>query len=43
MQVEMGELQIQWLDDDKNLELWEIGMSASERRILMTKWAGDAF
>lgn len=43
IKAEMGELQISWLDDDANLESWEKGMTASERRIMMTKWAAEAY
>ena len=36
--------QDEWLDDATNLELWESGkLDASQRRILMTRWVGDAY
>ena len=34
--------QDKWLFDIENLELWETRMSASERRVLMARWMGDA-
>jgi transposase-like protein len=39
-----GEAQDKWLDVADNLERWESGhLSASERRVLTTIWAGDAW
>jgi transposase-like protein len=36
--------QDKWLDIDANLELWETGkLTASQRRILMTQWLGEAY
>lgn len=32
-----------WLHSDENLQQWENGLSASERRILITKWVADAW
>ncbi len=35
--------QDEWLDLDHNLELWEGGkMTASQRRVLFTRWVGEA-
>ena len=34
--------QDKWLFDIENLELWETTMSAFKRRVLMTRWMGDA-
>lgn len=39
----MGHLQVEWLDIEENLESWEMGLTASERRILLTKWAADSY
>jgi hypothetical protein len=33
-----GAAMAKWLQNDANLDKWEEGMTASERRILMTKW-----
>ena len=35
--------QDRWLDKDSNLELWENKMTASQRRILVTQWLGEAW
>lgn len=35
---EFGVEMNKWLESDKNLDAWERGLSASQRRILMTKW-----
>jgi hypothetical protein len=33
-----------WLDDEDNLEKWEDGrLTASERRIMLTRFLGEAF
>jgi hypothetical protein len=41
---EIGHELEDWLDDDINLEKWETGkMSASEKRILITKFVGAAW
>lgn len=32
-----------WLEDEDNLERWECEISAKERRVLMTRWLGDAW
>ena len=39
---EVGRLQDQWLQSEDHLEKWESGLTASERRVLMTHWVGDA-
>eukprot|EP00794_Sanderia_malayensis_P001032 gene1032-357_t len=31
-----------WLNDEENIEKWHDKISARQKRILMTKWAGDA-
>ena len=38
--TKMGEEMDKWLESEDNLELWHDKLSARERRILMTKWAG---
>ena len=37
-----GDQQEKWLMDDDNLLLWQGDLSASQRRILMTQWVGEA-
>ena len=33
----------EWLEEEENLEKWENGkITASEKRILITKWVGEA-
>ena len=32
-----------WLETEDNLEQWHDKLSAKQRRILMTKWAGAAW
>ena len=32
-----------WLEDDDNLEQWHDKISAKNRRVLMTKWTGQAW
>ncbi|KAK3273295.1 hypothetical protein CYMTET_18458 [Cymbomonas tetramitiformis] len=36
-------VQDEWLEEPENLEKWEGTMSASDRRILMTHWAGCGY
>ncbi len=43
LQLQMGEEQVAWLGCDKNLDRWENGLTASERRILLTMWAAKAY
>jgi hypothetical protein len=39
----IGVLQEIWLEDDDNMELWESNqLSASNRRVLISNWVGDA-
>lgn len=39
----IGELQEEWLENDENMEAWESNtLTASQRRVLVTKWVGDA-
>jgi hypothetical protein len=38
----MGHQQDEWLMDEDNLEKWTGKMCASERRVLMTHWLGEA-
>ena len=42
MKLKIGKTLDKWLEIDENVEKWHGKMSAKERRILMTKWAGDA-
>ena len=39
----IGEAMQIWLEKDENLEMWHNKISAKERRILMTQWAGHAW
>ena len=43
MKLKIGNALDMWLDVNENIEKWHGKMSAKERRILMTKWAGDAW
>ena len=38
--TKIGEEMDKWLETQVNLELWHDKLSARQRRILMTKWAG---
>ena len=38
--TKIGDEMDEWLDDKDTLELWHDKLSAGQRRILMTKWAG---
>ena len=40
--TKIGEEMDKWLETEVNLELWHDKLSARQRRILMTKWAGAA-
>ena len=40
---EMDGISMEWLEDDGNLALWEVGLGASDLRILITQWAGEAW
>lgn len=41
--TKMGEEMDKWLESEDNLEQWHDKLSARQRRILMTKWAGAAW
>ena len=44
MKKVIGDQLDRYLKNDKNLEVWSgVGYSASERRIMITKWAGAAW
>ncbi len=43
MKTKIGEAMERWLDLDSNLEVWHDKILASERRVLMTKWVGEAW
>ena len=38
-----GEAMEKWLEQDENLDLWHDKIGAKDRRILMTKWSGEAW
>mmetsp|Transcript_35205 Transcript_35205/g.86357 ORF Transcript_35205/g.86357 Transcript_35205/m.86357 type:complete len:924 (-) Transcript_35205:243-3014(-) len=40
---EMDTLTLEWLEDDDNLALWESGFSASDVRVMLTQWVGEAY
>ena len=43
IQKSIGDLQEEWLESDDNMEMWEGNkMTASQRRVLVSKWVGDA-
>ena len=41
--TKVGEAMEKWLEQDENLDLWHDKIGAKDRRILMTKWAGEAW
>ena len=41
--TKIGEEMDKWLEEKDNLELWHDKITARQRRILMTKWAGTAW
>lgn len=43
VQLLYDECQDEWLDVEENLERWEASMTASERRIMMATWSGQAW
>jgi hypothetical protein len=43
LQFLYDECQDEWLDVEENLERWEANMTASERRIMMATWSGQAW
>ena len=43
MKLKIGNTLDKWLEVKENIEKWQGKMSAKERRILMTKWVGDAW
>ena len=43
LRLEIGRQCDKWMWVDANLERWEGSMTASERRVLMTEWVGEAW
>ena len=43
MKKKIGEAMERWLENKANLELWHDKISAKMRRVLMTKWTGEAW
>eukprot|EP00794_Sanderia_malayensis_P002109 gene2110-2394_t len=43
MKLTIGTAMETWLEKDNSLEKWHDGLSAKERRILLTEWTGDAW
>ena len=43
MKKKIGECLDSWLEDEKNPEEWNSTISAKKRRILLTKWVGEAW
>eukprot|EP00794_Sanderia_malayensis_P014737 gene14737-16272_t len=43
MKKKIGEAMERWLEDETKLELWHDKISAGRRRVLMTKWTGEAW
>ena len=41
--TKVGEAMEKWLEQDENLDLWHDKIGAKDRRILMTKWAGETW
>ena len=39
----IGEQMEKWLEKEENLEMWHDSIPAKTRRVLMTKWAGEAW
>ncbi len=42
MKKKIGEAMERWLETDENLDIWHDKLPCKERRILMTKWVGEA-
>ena len=43
MKKKIGEAMERWLENEVNLELWHDKISVRMRRVLMTKWTGEAW
>ena len=43
MKAKLGKAMEEWLEEDKNLNMWHDSLSAKQRRILMTRWTGEAW
>ena len=43
LKIKIGQEMDKWLEEKDNLELWHDKITARQRRILMTKWAGAAW
>lgn len=43
LKTKIGQEMDKWLEDEDNLEMWHDKMTASHRRVLMTKWASSAW
>ena len=43
MKLKIGAAMETWLEEEDNLDKWQDNLSASDRRILMTQWAGKAW
>ena len=43
LKAKIGESMERWLDKDNNLDKWHGTISAEKRRVLMTKWVGEAW
>ena len=43
MKLKIGAAKETWLEEEDNLDKWQDNLSASDRRILMTQWAGKAW
>ena len=43
MKKKIGECLDSWLEDEKNLEEWNSTISAKKRRVLLTRWVGEAW
>ena len=39
----IGEQMEKWLEKEENLEMWHDSIPATTRKVLMTKWAGEAW
>ena len=43
IKLKIGTAMETWLEKDNNLDKWHNGLSAKERRILLTQWTGEAW
>ena len=43
MKKKIGECLDSWLENEKNLEEWNSTISAKKRRVLLTRWVGEAW